>query len=86
MSGRKSPPKFCIQRTGGNSYVLRDGVEVAGPYHDHYIAEDRMATLERRARHTERRCMTCSDPFISEGMHNRMCNSCRAHRSEFVAV
>lgn len=29
-------------------------------------------------RRVERRCMTCTRPFMSEGNHNRMCEECRA--------
>jgi hypothetical protein len=33
----------------------------------------------------QRKCMTCTDPFLSEGSHNRMCTKCR-HLSEGIAA
>lgn len=30
----------------------------------------------------DRNCMTCGEPFLSEGFHNRMCFDCRAGPSE----
>jgi hypothetical protein len=33
----------------------------------------------------ERKCMTCTEPFMSEGPHNRMCPKCR-HLSEGIAA
>lgn len=78
MTGpRKSKPIFDIKRSGGTYYVMRDGVEVAGPYHNHGRAEERLGVLEARAAKVQRKCMTCTQPFMSEGPHNRMCKSCR---------
>lgn len=31
----------------------------------------------RAAGRTERKCLNCSNPFMSEGAHNRLCNRCR---------
>jgi len=33
----------------------------------------------RRAERTERKCLSCKKPFMSEGAHNRMCNQCRTN-------
>lgn len=83
MTGpRTSKPDFDIKRSGGSYYVMRDGVEVAGPFHEYPKAEMRMASLERKAQHVKRPCITCRKSFLSEGAHNRMCSSCRAAASE----
>lgn len=39
----------------------------------------RLAMDRRRAAQASRRpCITCGQPFLSEGFHNRMCTTCRA--------
>jgi hypothetical protein len=35
---------------------------------------------------TKRNCMTCEQPFTSEGKHNRRCNSCKSNDSCAVAA
>ncbi|UTS79538.1 hypothetical protein OL67_000585 [Phaeobacter piscinae] len=69
-----------VERFGSLAVVTRDGVEVWGPG-PIAQAENKRDTLERQARRKRRKCMTCSDPFMSEGAHNRMCNPCRARTS-----
>ena len=38
------------------------------------IRSPRSANREQR---TERRCLQCRKPFLSEGPHNRLCDYCR---------
>jgi hypothetical protein len=33
---------------------------------------------DKRAKKQTRECITCKAEFLSEGIHNRMCNGCRA--------
>lgn len=45
-------------------------------------AADEGATPPRRRKgSTERACMCCGKPFLSEGAHNRLCGSCRNRSS-----
>ena len=44
-------------------------------------AENKLDTLERQARRKRRKCITCSDQFMSEGAHHRMCAKCRSGAS-----
>lgn len=36
------------------------------------------AAQDARARRGERPCLCCGETFLSAGIHNRMCNRCRA--------
>lgn len=73
---------FTIEGTGSAIYVMRDGVEVAGPFHGIEMAELRIDVLERKARCKMRPCLRCRAEFESEGAHNRMCPRCRETASE----
>lgn len=57
-------------------YVRRGNETLHGPSCQEraYAARDR---IEKAGRTKTRRCMTCQTPFLSEGPHNRMCQSCR---------
>jgi hypothetical protein len=35
------------------------------------------ACAESKAGHRKRPCMTCGRPFLSEGIHNRICDPCK---------
>lgn len=37
----------------------------------------RLPKVPEARRPRERRCMCCSEPFLSEGFHNRLCKTCR---------
>lgn len=67
-------------------YEVRDAEgEIYGTYPSVFAAEAARGHGQRRddakARKTVRNCMTCSKPFESEGIHNRMCTTCR-HRDD----
>lgn len=34
---------------------------------------------------TERKCMSCQRPFMSEGIHNRRCSSCKRNDHSVAA-
>lgn len=45
-------------------------------------AETRMEAIERERRIKRRPCLSCGDPFLSEGAHHRLCNRCRGRSGE----
>lgn len=46
-----------------------------------YHLTDREQLVDTAPRiRTRRRCMSCGEPFMSEGKHHRMCDYCRTHR------
>lgn len=49
----------------------------ATPAQARATAVARQREEDRAARRMTRPCMTCTRPFASEGIHNRMCASCR---------
>ena len=64
---------------GYRHYYVQDakGVRVSGYCAHLSCAQQRMDNLARKAASRERLCITCREPFESEGIHNRMCSSCR---------
>ena len=63
---------------GGHYQVLNPAGQVVIKGHSSPDTAARKAeALDREARETERPCITCRAPFMSEGAHNRMCPSCR---------
>ena len=67
----------------GQAYVLDPGgVRVWGPG-ARSLAERKCETLNAEAdtsrKRGERPCLCCGEAFLSEGIHNRMCNRCRSH-------
>lgn len=69
--------------TGTAVYVMRDGIDIAGPFRGRKMAELHIDVLERKSRLLERACLSCRNPFLSEGTHNRMCEKCRAAAQGF---
>lgn len=43
----------------------------------HPIAANIAAKMARETKFRTRKCLRCSEMFMSEGPHNRMCPSCR---------
>lgn len=62
---------------GGWGVVDATGALKAGPYNCEYTAIMAIARLERQVRQRRRACLCCSASFLSDGPHNRLCNSCR---------
>ena len=73
---------FTVERYGAGWAVHKDGEKVYGAVHAKWRAEEQREKLERDARKKERSCMTCRQPFMSEGPHNRMCGTCRQRSQE----
>ncbi|KQI69410.1 hypothetical protein AN189_03030 [Loktanella sp. 3ANDIMAR09] len=73
---------FSIRGQHGRFYITRDGDDVAGPYWSKDSADVAQDRLERKAKERERKCITCTEAFLSEGPHNRMCNGCRSRISD----
>lgn len=69
---------FEMHKSGRSWTVTRNGARVYGPVSTMFDAETAKDRLERTENHKLRNCMRCSDEFMSEGAHNRMCNPCRA--------
>ncbi len=69
----------------GRGHVVVDatGREVSGPYGDKnkaLMARDRLRReADAKAKRMLRPCLCCAGEFMSEGIHNRMCDPCR-HR------
>ena len=72
-------------------YRLRKGLATSrrpackpGELKKHHRYEQAPA-MKARKESRERKCMTCTKPFMSEGHHNRMCTGCR-QLSEGIAA
>ena len=71
-------PVFKVHGSGRNFAVLKDGVEVLGPFYDHRRAEEACDQLIKKSKMKKRKCLCCPTVFMSEGAHHRMCDRCRA--------
>ncbi len=70
-------PKFEIVRDRNGYYIHKDGEVVHGPA-CYTRSHERLERLKREAQRKTRKCMICSASFLSDGPHNRQCNSCRS--------
>ena len=73
---------FLVERDGRRYRVIDGRDEVClGAYDLLGSAIGRAARaaslLRKETRYKMRPCMCCETPFQSEGIHNRLCNSCR---------
>ncbi|WP_323036219.1 hypothetical protein [Pararhodobacter sp.] len=73
--------KFRVAHVDGDYVVLNgDGVCVFGP-NNKDIADAKCDALQAAADSQSKRglraCLCCRAEFLSEGIHNRMCNACR---------
>lgn len=81
---------YDIQKLKAGGATVREIAQLTGlsiaAVHNKLVPEPRAAvtpapTLKpRRRKGTERPCMTCRQPFMSEGPHNRLCDCCRKQR------
>ncbi|MGB0661301.1 MAG: hypothetical protein ACPGNV_14145 [Mangrovicoccus sp.] len=78
-------PNFEIVRDQYNYFIRKDGEVVHGPT-NHALAQEKLERLEREAKRKTRKCMTCSASFLSDGPHNRLCNTCRSQSLHDGAV
>ncbi len=79
--------KWTVEpRSSGVFNVRAPDGSIYGTYENRTMAEGVRGTLQRRddlaARKTTRPCMCCQKPFESEGIHNRMCGSCRPRSAD----
>ncbi len=92
---KRHPPKpriglFSVEYVTGRGYFVfdPDALPVAGPFNEKANAltnmEKRQAAADAVTRRGPRACMRCGQTFASEGIHNRMCNPCRAAGLDMV--
>lgn len=62
-------------------FVTKDGEVVDGPYSERETALRAVEALKRLSKTRTRKCITCSENFVSEGAHNRMCDGCRSRNT-----
>ena len=85
---RTSPGKWTSQEDDLLTRLKRDGVspiaiarQLGRPESSVYR---RIESLALRAERKERPCLCCTNKFMSEGPHNRLCTSCRSKsKSQF---
>lgn len=74
-------PQMLYFSGKGYAIVGPDGRRVSGFYSDRDKAQERLAAMraedDARAKRGPRPCMCCGETFRSEGIHNRLCDSCR---------
>lgn len=76
-------PVFTLLHVAGAGWIVLDpeGVKRSAPVDSKAVAQahrDRLqAEADRRAKRGERACMCCRQTFESEGIHNRLCPSCK---------
>ncbi len=81
---KPQPGKFTVEHRAGRGWLVigPDGAVVAGPFGGkdnaltNCVARQRAADLA--AKRMVRPCMCCGHPFMSEGIHNRLCTPCRS--------
>lgn len=73
---------LLIDGVGRGVVVRRGDAIVAGPFHSREMAEMAIDVIERRGRQRARPCLSCGQTFMSEGPHNRMCESCKTAAHE----
>lgn len=77
---RDSGPRVSL--VGGAYQIM--GLPCLATFRTRAAAEiwlrDELAKLPEARRPRARACMCCRRDFISEGIHNRLCNGCRALR------
>lgn len=62
--------------------VYRGDEQVSGQRYGKASVEQLLDDMARRAKCKTRPCITCGQPFLSEGAHNRMCKGCRTWASD----
>lgn len=68
--------RFSVTRRA-HQWAVMDGDKLVKGFGHKIAAEECAERLDRAQRQRPRRCLTCGQPFISEGPHNRMCAACR---------
>ena len=81
---------YHVAPVGSGRYEVRDpaGQPVGAPTTKD-LAADRaerlQAEADARARRGIRPCLCCGHSFVSEGIHNRLCGSCRGRNDTLAA-
>jgi hypothetical protein len=67
--------KFAVRYVKDKGYAVfdPDGERASGFFHHHDLAA---------AKRKKRPCMCCQREFMSQGIHNRLCDRCRHIRDE----
>lgn len=58
------------------------GIQVSGVRGSHAEAVNQLDGWRRTLSRKDRKCLSCTAIFQSEGAHNRMCDRCRATKSD----
>ncbi|MFC0157724.1 hypothetical protein CDZ97_00890 [Mameliella alba] len=76
---------FEVKKTGYGWAVFdrRTRKKVTNQVSSRDVADERCKQLNHDAGRRCRPCLCCSELFISEGPHNRMCNGCRRGADPF---
>lgn len=74
--------RYGVQKANGWHRITNpEGAFVGQPYSSKKAALEAADRLQQAAdsksKPGERCCLRCGSPFLSEGIHNRMCNRCR---------
>lgn len=78
--------EFTVELVRGQGYVVLDQkrTRLTEPSPFRVVAERARDAFQRaadkRAKRGPRPCMNCKATFDSEGIHNRLCKTCRGHR------
>ena len=70
---------YTVTGKDGRYFVRRDGNFAFGPFPTKELADATRARIVAKNRSRTRACISCGDPFVSEGPHNRMCDPCRTN-------
>lgn len=70
-----------VRGTGGSYAVFRGNKRVSQHYVNRTGALERLDREQRKEQSQTRPCLRCQKPFLSEGIHNRLCNPCRSMSS-----
>lgn len=81
--------RFRIKHQSAHGYLIVDDLDRAlTPFMNKGAAEARLFNMEQEAnaklKRKVRPCMCCQTRFMSEGIHNRLCDRCR-HQTEGMA-
>jgi hypothetical protein len=80
--------KFAVRYVKGMGYAVFDpeGERASCFFHHHDLADarrlDMQAERDAALKRKQRPCMCCGRPFMSQGIHNRLCDSCRHIRDD----
>lgn len=82
MAGKTKTAPHVFRASGRTFYVM--GQPEASPQFPNKAEAEKwmraeIAKLPERKRPRKRRCLCCTKSFESDGIHNRLCNRCRAY-------